>query len=185
MPSSAASSIAPASSRTKCSGEDPAGARGRNRSTARYWYKVVIRAVAARVVPNASWVIWPVVRTRCSQIMRSSHRSRAVSRAASAAARAGLRASLPAARGRPGRAKDEGMRCPPRGSGAVRRAGAAGGRLRRPGGGGGALAVPPWAARAARRISRARPGTGGGSGRVLNVKAGVSALPATSRAAAW
>jgi hypothetical protein len=104
MPSSAASSIAPASSRMKCSGEDPAGARGRNRSTARYWYKVVILAVAARVVPKASWVRWAVVRTRCSCSMRSSHRSRAVRRAASSAASCGLRASRPPERGRPGRA---------------------------------------------------------------------------------
>ncbi len=56
------------------------------------------RAVAARLVPNASWVIWVVVRTRCSCSIRSSHRSRAVSRAASAASSPGLRASRPLAR---------------------------------------------------------------------------------------
>src|SRR5580693_5084562 len=172
MPSSAATSIAPASSRTKCSGDDPAGASGRNRSTARYWYRVVIRAVAARVVPNASWVTWPVVRTRCSQIMRSSHRSRAVSRAASAAASCGLRASRPAARGRPGRADGEGIWCPPlgwcgqvwwRSRGSAPVAGGAGGPAV---GGAGRLADEPCPARDWGRERAGAQGEGGSLGAI-------------------
>jgi hypothetical protein len=72
-------------------------APGGNRSTARSRYSTLIRAVAARLVPNASRVTCPVVSTRCSSSIRSSQRSLAVSRAASAAASSGPRASRPAA----------------------------------------------------------------------------------------